>query len=175
MKRILVLGSGGAGKTTFAKQLAEKTGLPAIHLDLHFWSSGWVETSRDEWIPRVIELSERPEWIMDGNYSGTIDIRMKYADTVIFLDYGRITCTLGVLKRVIAHRGLTRDDMPDGCPERFNIEFMRWIWNYSSRSRPLILRALKKAPSSVSIYIFRNRRALRKFLGKDIKHTISAI
>ncbi|MCK5133485.1 MAG: hypothetical protein KAR40_15200 [Candidatus Sabulitectum sp.] len=94
MRRILVLGSGGAGKTTFAKQLAEKTGLPVIHLDSHFWNSGWVETPRDQWIPMVIELSERPEWIMDGNYSGTIDIRMKYADTVIFLDYGRFTCTL---------------------------------------------------------------------------------
>lgn len=164
MRRILVLGSGGAGKTTFAKQLSEKTGLPVIHLDSHFWNSGWVETPRDRWIPMVIELSERPEWIMDGNYSGTIDIRMKYADTVIFLDYSRFTCTLGVLKRVIRHWGLVRDDMPDGCPERLSFDFMKWIWNYSSRSRPRIAGALQKAPSSVAVHIVRNRASLRRLL-----------
>ncbi len=161
MKRVLVLGSGGAGKTTFAKQLSEKTGLPLIHLDLHFWNSGWVETSRHEWIPMVLELSERPKWIMDGNYSGTIDIRMQYADTVIFLDYGRFTCSLGVLKRVILNWGRVRDDMPEGCPERFSFDFMKWIWNYSSRSRPKIIRALEKAPASVTVHTVKNRRLLK--------------
>ncbi len=162
MKRILVLGSGGAGKSTFAKQLSRKTGLPLIHLDLHFWNSGWVETSRDKWLPMVIELAERPEWIMDGNYSGTIDIRMKYADTVIFLDYGRLTCSLGVLKRVILNMGRVRDDMPEGCPERFSFDFMKWIWNYSSRSRPKIIEALEKAPASVTVHVVRNRRSLQR-------------
>lgn len=163
MKRVLVLGSGGAGKTTFAKRLAEKTSLPLIHLDSHFWNTGWIETPRDEWIPLVKQLSERPEWIMDGNYSGTIDIRMKQADTAIFLDYGRFTCTLGVLKRVITHLGRVRDDMPEGCPERFSFDFMRWIWNYSSRSRPRITSALKNAPASVTVHVIRNRKDLRKF------------
>ncbi len=162
MKRILVLGSGGAGKSTFARQLSRKTGLPLIHLDLHFWNSGWVETSRDKWLPMVIELAERPEWIMDGNYSGTIDIRMKYADTVIFLDYGRLTCSLGVLKRVILNWGRVRDDMPEGCPERFSFDFMKWIWNYSSRSRPKIIEALEKAPASVTVHVVRNRRSLQR-------------
>jgi len=160
MKRILVLGSGGAGKTTFAKHLSRKTGLPLIHLDLHFWNSGWVETPRHRWIPRVLELSERPKWIMDGNYSGTIDIRMKYADTVIFLDYGRVTCSLGVLKRVILNMGRVRDDMPEGCPERFSFDFMKWIWNYSTRSRPKIIEALEKAPASVTVHVVKNRRSL---------------
>ena len=162
MKRILVLGSGGAGKTTYARQLSEKTGLPLIHLDLHFWNSGWVETSRDKWVPMVLELAERPEWIMDGNYSGTIDIRMKYADTVVFLDYGRLTCSLGVLKRVILNWGRVRDDMPEGCPERFSFDFMKWIWNYSSRSRPKIMEALERAPALVTVHVVRNRRSLQR-------------
>ncbi len=83
MRRILVLGSGGAGKSTFTRQLSEKIGLPVIHLDSYFWNSGWVETPKDEWIPLVCELSRRSEWIMDGNYSGTIHVRLKHADTVI--------------------------------------------------------------------------------------------
>lgn len=170
LKRVLVLGSGGVGKTTFAKQLSEKTGLPLIHLDLHFWNFGWVETPRDEWIPRVIKLSEQAEWLMDGNYSGTIGIRMKYADTVIFLDYGRLTCILGVLKRVIRNHGKVRDDMPEGCPEKFSLEFMKWIWNYSSRSRPRITSALKEAPASVTIHIVRSRRSLRRFLAEETIH-----
>ncbi|MCK5841029.1 MAG: topology modulation protein [Candidatus Sabulitectum sp.] len=162
MKRILVLGSGGAGKTTFAKLLSKKTGISLIHLDLYFWNSGWVETPRDKWLPVVLELAERPEWIMDGNYSGTIDIRIQYADTVIFLDYGRLTCSLGVLKRVILNWGRVRDDMPEGCPERFNFDFMKWIWNYSSRSKPRIVNALEKAPASVTVHIVKNRRSLRE-------------
>jgi len=164
MRKILVLGSGGAGKTTLTKLLSEKTGLPVIHLDSHYWKPGWMETPKEDWLPRVIELSQRPEWIMDGNYSGTIDIRMKYADTVIFLDFGRFICTLGVLKRLIRHQGSVRDEMPDGCRERFSLEFMRWIWNYSSRSRPRILSAMQKAPSFLTVYVIRNRRSLRRFL-----------
>ncbi|MCD4706275.1 MAG: hypothetical protein K8S62_00880 [Candidatus Sabulitectum sp.] len=170
MRRVLVLGSGGAGKTTFAKQLAEKTGLPLVHLDSYYWKPEWMETPQDEWIPRVIELSERPEWIMDGNYSGTIDIRLKYADTVIFLDYSRFTCTLGVLKRLVTHGGSARDEMPEGCRERFSLDFMKWIWNYSSRSKPKIISALQKASSSVTVHIVRNRASLRRLLAELTTH-----
>lgn len=164
MKRILVLGSGGAGKSTFCRQLSEKIDLPVIHLDSYFWNSGWVETPKDEWVPLVCELSKRSEWIMDGNYSGTIDLRMKHADTVIFLDYNRLTCTLGVLKRVITNYGRVRCDMPEGCHERFSLEFMKWIWNYPSRSRLVIMNAIFRAPSSVSIHIIKRRSDLKELM-----------
>ncbi len=162
MKRVLILGSGGAGKSTFARKLSNATGIPLIHLDLFFWKSGWVETPKKEWKQVVINLSQRPSWVMDGNYSGTIDIRIQYADTVIFLDYGRVICTLGVLKRVIQNWGKTRDDMPAGCPERFSFEFLKWVWNYKSKSRSKIVQALQKADSSKTIHIVKNRAELKK-------------
>ena len=162
MKRVLVLGSGGAGKSTFSRQLSKRTGLPVIHLDSFFWNSGWIETPAAEWNPLVSELSGRAEWIMDGNYSGTIDVRMNHADTVVFLDYNRLTCIFGVIRRVITNFGQVRIDMPEGCHERFSLEFMKWIWNYPSRSRPVIMRALLKAPPSVSIHIIKSRSELRR-------------
>ncbi len=106
---------------------------------------------------------------MDGNYAGTLDIRLKYADTVIFLDYGRVKSSLGVLKRVIRHHGQVRVDMPPGCPERFSAEFMKWVWDFNSNSRPEIDNALQNAPDSVTVYTLKNRRALRRFLSR-IQH-----
>jgi adenylate kinase family enzyme len=77
MRRVLILGSGGAGKTTFSKLLSAKTGLPLIHLDSFFRNPGWGESGKAEWRQKVQELCLQSEWIMDGNYSGTIDIRLK--------------------------------------------------------------------------------------------------
>lgn len=71
MRRVLVIGCGGAGKSTLARQLGEATGLPVIHLDAHYWRPGWVETPKETWRAAVDELIAADAWIMDGNYSGT--------------------------------------------------------------------------------------------------------
>ena len=89
MKRVAVIGPPGAGKTTFARRLADKTGLPLIHLDAHFWNPGWVPTPREEWRARHAELLSPDEWIIDGVYPGTLEERVAAADTVIFLDVPR--------------------------------------------------------------------------------------
>src|SRR5438034_11750677 len=86
LKRILVIGSGGSGKTTFARRLAERTTLPLIHLDALYWRPGWDPTPADEWRARVEALANEPAWIMDGNYGGTLDIRLAASDTIVFLD-----------------------------------------------------------------------------------------
>jgi len=164
MKRILVLGSGGAGKTTFSKSLSEKTGLPVIHLDSFFWNPGWVETGRVEWRQMVTDMCLRSEWIMDGNYSGTLDIRLKYADTVIFLDFSRTACILGALKRLAAHIGRVREEMPAGCAERFDTQFLNWIWRFPRSSRPAILELLDKASPETSLFVVKNRSSLQKLL-----------
>jgi len=164
MKRVLVIGSGGSGKTTLSLELSRITGISVIHLDLNFWNPGWEETPGDLWRSRVTELCRGDRWIMDGNYAGTLGIRLKYADTVIFLDYDRVKSSLGVLKRIIRHHGHVRVDMPPGCPERFSPEFMKWVWNFNSNSRPKIDSALQNAPDSVTVYTLKNRRAMRRFL-----------
>src|SRR3982751_1716212 len=99
MKKILVIGSGGAGKSTFAQRLGAILKLEVIHLDSLYWSSGWVEMPKDEWRTMVDELLKKDSWIMDGNYGGTLDIRLEAADTVVFLDISRLICLWRILKR----------------------------------------------------------------------------
>ncbi|MGH9842177.1 MAG: hypothetical protein ACREEM_25785 [Blastocatellia bacterium] len=111
MRKVLVIGSGGAGKSTFAKCLGERLHIEVIHLDMLYWNPGWIETPKAEWLRAVEELVKRDAWIMDGNYSGTLDLRLKACDTVIFLDLPRLTCLWRVLKRVVQYRGRRRPDM----------------------------------------------------------------
>ena len=96
MRRVLVIGSCGAGKSTFSRRLHKLTGLPLLHLDRHYWKPGWVESEVDEWKAKVEELIAGDEWIIDGNYGGTMEMRMRRADTVIWLDLPRYLCTYRV-------------------------------------------------------------------------------
>lgn len=144
MKRILVIGSGGAGKSTFARRLGEILNIEVIHLDSLYWRPGWVETPRPEWEKTLEHIISRDSWIMDGNYSGTLGLRIEACDTVIFLDIERIICLWRVIKRAVKYRNRSRPDVAEGCPERLNLEFMLWVWNYKKRSRPKIVRMLKE-------------------------------
>ena len=142
MRRVLVIGSGGAGKSTFARRLGERTRLPVVHMDAHYWRPGWVEPSKEEWRRQVERLLEADAWIMDGNYGGTMDLRLAAADTVVFLDLPRLTCLWRVFARRWRFRNRTRPDMTEGCPERVSLEFVRWIWTYPRLRRPAILERL---------------------------------
>ncbi|HVF90708.1 MAG TPA: AAA family ATPase, partial [Blastocatellia bacterium] len=108
-----MIGSGGAGKTTFAKQLGARLDVEVIHLDSIYWHPGWVETSKAEWLKTVEELLKLDSWVMDGNYSGTLDVRLQACDTVIFLDISRLICLWRVLKRLIKYRNRSRPDMAE--------------------------------------------------------------
>src|SRR4051794_30280430 len=108
MKKILILGSGGAGKSTLARRLGEHLQMEVIHLDSYYWKPGWIERPKPEWRQVVARLTEGESWVMDGNYSGTIELRIGACDTVILLDIPRTTCLWRVIKRAVAHRGHSR-------------------------------------------------------------------
>jgi adenylate kinase family enzyme len=164
MKRVLVIGSGGAGKSTFAVQLAERTGLPLIHLDALFWGPGWVETPRDEWASRVSELASAERWIMDGNYGGSLDARLACCDTVIFLDVPRVVCLWRVIRRRIRFHGRSRPDMTAGCVEQLSWEFLSWIWTYPSRRRPRVLQRLSELRADQQSIVLKSNAEVRNFL-----------
>ena len=164
MKRVLVIGSGGSGKTTFAKQLAARTGLPLIHLDQLFWSPGWVPTPDPEWDRTIAELSAREAWIMDGNYGRTLAPRLAAADTVIFLDLPRLVCTWRIFQRQIRYAGRTRPDSAPGCPEKLTWEFVSWVWTYPERRRPGVMAQLDVMRANKRVVILRSQAEVNRFL-----------
>ena len=163
MKRILIIGCGGSGKSTLARALGEKTGLPVVHLDKLFWKPGWIESTREEIDQKIQAEMAKPCWIMDGNYNRTMSERLRHCDTVIYLDFSRMACILGVIKRVLTTYGRVRPDMGDGCPERFDWEFLKWVWNYNRDKRDPNYRRLKETDKA-EIIVLKNRTAVKKFL-----------
>ncbi|WP_075619498.1 DNA topology modulation protein [Paenisporosarcina indica] len=148
-RRILIVGSGGAGKSTLSRQLAEQWDVPVVHLDALFWKPGWNPTPRPEFMEKVkVELT-KPEWIIDGNYDSSIELRAQYADLIIFLDFSNVLCLYRACKRAWKYRGVTRPDMGEGCPEKIDWEFVRWIWRYPKDARPGMLKILSKVPADV--------------------------
>ena len=170
MKRILILGSGGAGKSTLARRIGDRTGLPVVHLDAEYWLAGWREPSKEEWKDTVRKLAAADEWVMDGNFGGTIDLRIPAADTIIFLDLPRWICLWRVLRRRITYHGKSRPDMADGCREKIDREFLEWIWKYPRSSRPRLLEKLKALAPDKRLITLTSQKAVREFerqLGKN--------
>lgn len=164
MRRILIVGSGGAGKSTMAVEVGERLGLPVVHLDSLFWSEGWIETPKDAWAEAVAEQVQRDAWVIDGNFNGTLDQRLAAADTVIFLDLPRTLCVARLLKRRVMYRGRTRPDMASGCPERLDMDFLKWVWNYPRDNRPRMLERLQAAKPDQRIILLKTRKQVRNFL-----------
>ena len=164
MKRIIIIGSGGAGKSTLARALGERLGLPVVHLDAQFWQAGWKERNREDWLEWQRHATLEPRWIMDGNFGGTLGVRLAAADTVIFLDLPPALCVARALRRVLRYLGRSRPDMARGCPEKLDLNFLRWIWNYPRRNRPVILEQLARLGQGQRVVRLRSAAAVRDFL-----------
>jgi adenylate kinase family enzyme len=167
MRKVLIIGSGGAGKSTLANRLGALLKLEVLHLDRLYWRAGWVEPPKAEWLKTVEELIKRDEWIMDGNYSGTLDVRLRACDTVIFLDLSRTVCLWRVLKRALMYRNKVRPDMAEGCHERLTLEFVMWIWGYPKRSRLKIVRMLESNAGVKRVVWLRSQAEVEKFLAEQ--------
>lgn len=163
MKKVLIIGSGGAGKSTFARRLHEATNLPLFHLDKLYWKPNWVETPKAE----IYEITERlmagDEWIMDGNFNSTMEKRIAASDTVFFLDMPRSLCVYQIFKRVFKYYKKTRPDMGEGCPEKFDLEFLKWVWSFPKEVKPLIEARIERAGQGKNIIRFKSRKDVEKF------------
>ena len=163
MERIVIIGCGGAGKSTLARRLGEKLDIPVVHLDQLWWKPGWVESSREEFDAKLAVELAKSQWIMDGNFNRTIPERIARCDTIIYLDFNRVTCLMGVLKRVLTTYGKVRPDMGEGCPERFDWEFLKWVWTFNKNKREKNYRLLNEAKHAETI-VLKNRRMVKSFL-----------
>jgi len=166
LKRVLIIGTGGSGKTTAARRLAERTGLPLIHLDQLYWRAGWQPTPAEEWQAKVEHALRGDQWIIDGNYGGTLDLRLQACDTVVFLDLPRIVCLWRVFKRWLRYNGRQRPDVSPGCTERLSWEFLTWIWTYRKRRRGHILERLATLETRKRVIVLRSPGAVNDFLAR---------
>jgi adenylate kinase family enzyme len=167
MKRVVIIGSGGAGKSTLAVRLGEIVKIEVLHLDQLYWKPNWVESPKDEWIQTVAGLLQKETWIMDGNFGGTMEMRMAACDTVIWLDLPPTVCVYQALKRTLKYYGKTRPDMTEGCRERFDWDFLWWIWTFErSKSGKTLTAAIEKFKSEKNIIRLKSNREIEKFLLK---------
>lgn len=151
MKRVVILGPGAAGKSTLDTRLSEITGLPVIELDKLFWRPGLAATPREEWAALQRQLATHESWIMDGDLGpyDVIDIRLKVADTIVFLDFSLVRCAWRAIRR-----------------SRERADFWRWLLTYRRRSRPLLRQAIAAHAGDAGIYILTTPRAVRRFTAK---------
>lgn len=164
MKKIILIGSGGAGKSTLARQLGAALQIEVIHLDALFWKPNWTPVQREKQVEIQKELVNKEEWIIDGNYGGTIDIRLQAADTIIFLDIPRTICVYRAFKRMIQYRNKTRPDMGKDCNERLDINFLKWIWQYPKTKRPDIVKKLEGLSTEKQIIILQTPKQIQQFI-----------
>ena len=162
MKKIMVIGCPGSGKSTFSKKLHISTKLPLFHLDMLYWNADRTTVDKSVFLKQLSNIISQPEWIIDGNYGSTMELRMNACDTVIFLDYPVEVCLNGVKER----RGKERSDMPWAEAEtEEDEEFIAFIKGYNTDNRPQVMELLKKY-SGKNILIFKNREDAAEFLEK---------
>lgn len=161
MKKIIVIGCPGSGKSTLSKELHRRTGLPLYHLDMMYWNADRTNVEKNIFLERLSAVLEEDEWIIDGNYQSTMDLRMQECDTVIFLDYPLDVCLDGILER----RGKPRSDMPWVEPKQYDEEFIEFIKNYNFKSRPQVIKLLDTYFNK-NILIFKSRSEANSFLSR---------
>lgn len=172
MNKIMVIGvSAGAGKSTFAKELGKKTGIPVYHLDTYFWKPGWIQAEFDEFAEAQEKIVKKSCWIIEGNYSATQPIRAKEADTVIYLELPLRVCLYRVLKRWVQNYGRTREDLGEGCPEKMDLTFLKFIIKtYKPRKKNLEQRIelIKETGNIKHVYLLKSQREIDGFFSSEI-------
>ncbi|MGB2571326.1 AAA family ATPase [Micromonospora citrea] len=158
MRRILIVGNSGAGKTTLARAVSHRLALPLIHLDRHYWRPGWIAPDPADFRTEVATPAARQHWVMDGNYAGTLDLRLPRADLLVLVDPPWPLCLARVVRRRWDPRAAGRPDLPDGCPERLDLDFLRYVPRYPWRSRPRVLAAVAAHAPVLPVVRLRSRR-----------------
>jgi adenylate kinase family enzyme len=166
MNKIALIGSGGSGKSTLAKKIGEKLNIKVWHLDSLHWKPNWTITTREEQIKVQEELVNTDKWIIDGNYNSTLDIRLEAADTIVFLDISRVICVYRVFNRMIRFHNKTRPDMSEGCNEKVDLKFLKWVWDYPKTKKPKVLAKLEKLSREKEIIILTSPKEVENFLGR---------
>ncbi|WP_017471109.1 DNA topology modulation protein [Amphibacillus jilinensis] len=164
MNKIIIIGSPGAGKSTLARKLSEKLNIPIHHLDNLYWQAGWQAVDERTFQQCQEKILSAERWIVDGNYSTTLNMRLAACDTVIFLDYPTWRCLAGVTKRRLKYRKKTRPDMAEGCPEKLDWAFFLFVLRFRRDKLPKTEAALKKCGTDKKIYRLKSPKQMKQLL-----------
>ena len=166
MRRVLIVGNSGGGKSTLARVLGEALGPPVIHLDVLYWQPAWTPTDEATFRGKVAAALAAPRWICDGNFGGSWDLRMPRADTIVWLDMPRLVCLARAIWRAATYRDGARPDMPEGCREKFDLDFYRFIWSYDRKVKPRLQAALTTHGAHARLIRLRSDREVAAFLAQ---------
>ncbi len=168
VKRILIVGVAGSGKTTFSRKLGKALNLEVHHLDRYYWKPGWVETGTEEWENILTKLLTKESWIIEGNYSNTFRMRAQYAEKIFMFDPPRAKSVYRISKRIFKSKfGIEkRTDLGEGCREKwFDKNFFKWVWNYNRNIRPRMYNILEDMNfNKEDIIIFKTNKDVKKYL-----------
>jgi adenylate kinase family enzyme len=163
VERVTVIGCGGSGKTTLARELGRRLGLPVVHADFVVHAEpGHVERPEPEWQAELAAVADGEHWVIDAMKLSTLDHRLARADTVVFLDLPRRACYAGLLRRRLRHRG--RIDPMLGVADVLGLGFLGWIWGFPRRARPQILALLARHAADTDVVVLRSRSQVRRWL-----------
>lgn len=166
MRRVVIIGNSGGGKSTLARRLGETLGLPVVHLDVLYWKPGWTDSDDDEFAARQAEVLAGDAWICDGNFPGTQPLRMARADTVIWIDQPPLLCLWRAVRRMLAYRKGGRPDMAEGCDEKFDPAFYAFILTFNRKVRPRIEAAMAEHAGHARVVRLRSDREIALFLAE---------
>ena len=162
MQKVIVIGCPGSGKSTFSRALHAATGLPLCHLDMLYWNADGTRVPKAVFLERLHQAMEKEAWIIDGNYSSTMELRMQRCDTVFFFDFPAEACLEGIRAR----KGKERPDMPGILSEEDDREFLDFIKSYTTAARPKVMELLDRY-SHKRIIIFKSREQAGSFLAQS--------
>lgn len=169
MKRVAIIGSPGAGKSTFARKLAEQTELPLVHLDTeHHRQDKDYYINTERWDAYVLSEISKPDWIIEGNFSSTFEQRFARADTIIYIDTPRWLTISRLFRRLFHRSPERRPEMPEGWREKFNFKFFRYAWRFKRRRKPLYFDMLRRLPDDRRVVVLKGRRQAKDFLDNQL-------
>ncbi|RXJ02031.1 topology modulation protein [Anaerobacillus alkaliphilus] len=174
MKKIMVIGvSAGVGKSTLAKKMADELKIDVYHLDQLYWRAGWVEAPFEEFSEAQAKIVNRESWIIEGNYTSTFRIRSDKADTIVYIEHPIYVCFYRVVKRWLTNLGKTRQDMAEGCSEKLDWQFIKFIaTTYYPRKKAMAKRLEAFKNAGKRVYILSSKEQVNNFIQSLNKQTV---
>lgn len=169
LKKIVIIGNAGSGKSFLAQQLHTILQLPVYHLDHYFWKPNWTYPDPDEYKKIHDQLCDQDEWIIEGMQLKLLEYRIQKADLVIFLDMPRSTCFYQIFKRTFTYYGKQAPSSAKGCPERIDwkfLKFLKWVWNFKKNYRPRIVKLFNEHATTKKLSVLQSKKEIDQLIEK---------